>query len=32
MKKYKFNINGNPFAVTIKSMTDDQALIEVNGL
>ena len=31
MKKYKFNINGNPFAVTIKSMTDDQALIEVNG-
>lgn len=31
MKKYKFNINGNPYAVTIKRMTDDQATIEVNG-
>lgn len=31
MKKYKFNINGNPYAVTIQQMTDDRAIIEVNG-
>lgn len=31
MKKYRFTINGNPYAVTIKQLTDDQAFVEVNG-
>lgn len=31
MKKYKFSINGNPYAVTVKQMTDDQVVVEVNG-
>lgn len=31
MKKYKFNINGNPYGVTIKQISDDHAIVEVNG-
>jgi len=32
MRKYKFSINGNPYGVTIKQMTDDAAVVEVNGM
>ena len=31
MKKYKFSINGNPYGVTIKQLTDDHAVVDVNG-
>ncbi len=31
MKKYKFSINGNPYDVIIKKLSDDQAVVEVNG-
>ncbi|MBD3288681.1 biotin/lipoyl-binding protein [candidate division KSB1 bacterium] len=31
MKKYKFSINGNPYSVVIKKLSDDQAVVEVNG-
>lgn len=31
MKKYRFTINGNPYAVTIKQLTDDHVFVEVNG-
>ena len=31
MKKYKFSINGNPYGVTIKQLSDDHAVVEVNG-
>ena len=31
MKKYKFSINGNPYDVIIKRLSDDQAVVEVNG-
>ncbi|MBN2011930.1 acetyl-CoA carboxylase biotin carboxyl carrier protein subunit [candidate division KSB1 bacterium] len=31
MRKYKFSINGNPFNVTIKQLSDDHALVDVNG-
>lgn len=31
MKNYKFNINGKPFGVSIKKITDYQAVIDVNG-
>jgi len=31
MRKYKFNINGKPFGVNIKNMTDEKAVVEVNG-
>lgn len=31
MKKYKFSINGSPYAVTINQISDDQALVDVNG-
>lgn len=31
MKKYKFNINGNNYAVDIKEVEDQTMIIEVNG-
>ncbi|MBN1154279.1 biotin/lipoyl-binding protein [candidate division KSB1 bacterium] len=31
MRNYKFNINGKPFGVNIKNLTDYQAIVEVNG-
>ncbi|MCI0516151.1 biotin/lipoyl-binding protein [candidate division KSB1 bacterium] len=31
MKKYKFSINGNPYSVTIKTLSDDHAVVDVNG-
>jgi len=31
MKKYKFSISGKPYAVTVKQMTDDHAVVDVNG-
>ena len=31
MKKYKFMINGNPYAVAIKQISDEQAVVDVNG-
>ena len=31
MKKYKFSINGNPYGITIKQLTDEKAIVEVNG-
>lgn len=31
MKKYKFSINGNSYAVLVKQMTDDHAVVDVNG-
>ncbi|HDQ00578.1 MAG TPA: biotin/lipoyl-binding protein [bacterium] len=31
MKIYKYKINGNPYEVNIKRLTDDSAVVEVNG-
>ena len=31
MKKFKYTINGNPYDVNIKHLTDDSAVVEVNG-
>jgi len=31
MKKMKFLINGNPYELMVKSMTDDSAVVECNG-
>ena len=31
MKNYKFTINGNPYGVTIKQISDSHAVVEVNG-
>jgi len=32
MKKIKFLINGNPYELSIKSLSDESALVECNGL
>jgi glutaconyl-CoA/methylmalonyl-CoA decarboxylase subunit gamma len=32
MKKYKFNINGNPYETEIKNFDDNIAEIEINGV
>lgn len=31
MKKYKYMINGNPYDVVVKQLTDEKAMVEVNG-
>ncbi|HDT12693.1 MAG TPA: biotin/lipoyl-binding protein [Candidatus Marinimicrobia bacterium] len=32
MKKIKFLINGNPYELSIKSLSDESALVECNGM
>ena len=31
MKKYKFSIHGHPYEVAIKQISDDRAVVDVNG-